>query len=70
MDIALSAGPFAAWRTADAVVAGGLFIWFALALVLSFAASARISMPLVAVAGLVGAVCLAILLGWVLAVRP
>jgi len=70
MDIALSAGPFAAWRTADAVVAGGLFVWFALALVLSFAASARFSMPLVAVAGFVGAVCLAILLGWVLAVRP
>ncbi|MBL9002887.1 MAG: hypothetical protein JNJ46_01505 [Myxococcales bacterium] len=51
----------------DALVCGGLFVWFCVALVFMFAALPRWGMPFVGAIGMTGAIVLALLCAWLTA---
>ena len=67
MPCALAVAGSASWSGLDALLCGGLFVWFCVALVFMFAAFPRWGMPLVGAIGMVGAVVLALVCVWLTA---
>lgn len=67
MSAALAVTVPASWSGMDALVCGGLFVWFCVALVFMFAALPRWGMPFVGAVGMTGAIVLALLCAWLTA---